>query len=143
MCGRVAAGYGVCTACQVPYVRGWYDKYKDHGLVVIGVHSPEFAFEKDPANVAKAIKDLGVDYPVAMDNARRAHPELTYGTDALQAAAGADVVVLLTEWAQFREIDPEVMGSVVNRRRVVDGRHALDPAEWRAAGWEYRALGRN
>jgi UDPglucose 6-dehydrogenase len=81
--------------------------------------------------------------PVAMDNARRAHPELTYGTDVLQAAAGADVVVLLTEWAQFREIDPEVMGSVVNRRRVVDGRHALDPALWRAAGWEYRALGRN
>lgn len=81
--------------------------------------------------------------PVAMDNARRVHPELTYGTDALQAAADADVVVLLTEWTQFREIDPEVMGSVVNRRRVVDGRHALDPVRWRAAGWEYRALGRN
>ncbi|MER5529520.1 UDP-glucose/GDP-mannose dehydrogenase family protein [Streptomyces sp. NPDC002677] len=81
--------------------------------------------------------------PVAMDNARRVHPELEYGTDVLQAAADADVVVLLTEWAQFREIDPEVMGSVVNRRRVVDGRHALDPAQWRAAGWEYRALGRS
>ncbi|MCG7208748.1 UDP-glucose dehydrogenase family protein [Streptomyces arenae] len=81
--------------------------------------------------------------PVAMDNARRVHPELTYGTDVLQAAADADVVVLLTEWTQFREIDPEVMGSVVNRRRVVDGRHALDPVRWRAAGWEYRALGRN
>jgi cytochrome c biogenesis protein CcdA/thiol-disulfide isomerase/thioredoxin len=59
-----------CINClrAMPYVRGWYDKYKDHGLVVIGVHSPEFAFEKDPKNVAKAIKDLGVDYPVAMDN---------------------------------------------------------------------------
>jgi len=59
-----------CINClrAMPYVRGWYDKYKDHGLVVIGVHAPEFAFEKDPANVAKAIKDLGVDYPVAMDN---------------------------------------------------------------------------
>ncbi|MEO8747600.1 MAG: cytochrome c biogenesis protein DipZ [Rhodanobacter sp.] len=59
-----------CINClrALPYVRGWYDKYRDHGLVVIGVHSPEFAFEKDPANVAKAIKDLGVDYPVAMDN---------------------------------------------------------------------------
>jgi UDPglucose 6-dehydrogenase len=81
--------------------------------------------------------------PVAMDNARRVHPEPAYGTDVPQAAADADVVVLLTEWAQFREIDPEVMGSVVNRRRVVDGRHALDPAQWRAAGWEYRALGSN
>ncbi|MEU0964644.1 UDP binding domain-containing protein [Streptomyces sp. NPDC005917] len=52
--------------------------------------------------------------PVAMDNARRVHPELEYGTDVLQAAAGADVVVLLTEWAQFREIDPEVMGSLTS-----------------------------
>ena len=59
-----------CINClrALPYVRGWADKYRDHGLVVIGVHAPEFAFEKDPANVARAIKDLGVDYPVAMDN---------------------------------------------------------------------------
>src|SRR5690606_14862885 len=56
-----------CINClrALPYVRGWADKYKDHGLVVIGVHAPEFAFEKDPANVVKAVKDLGVDYPVA------------------------------------------------------------------------------
>jgi len=59
-----------CINCirSLPYVRGWADKYKDHGLVVIGVHAPEFAFEKDPQNVAKAIKDLGVDYPIALDN---------------------------------------------------------------------------
>jgi cytochrome c biogenesis protein CcdA/thiol-disulfide isomerase/thioredoxin len=59
-----------CINCirTLPYVRGWADKYKEHGLVVIGVHSPEFAFEKDPANVTKAVKDLGVDYPVALDN---------------------------------------------------------------------------
>jgi cytochrome c biogenesis protein CcdA/thiol-disulfide isomerase/thioredoxin len=59
-----------CINCirSLPYVRGWADKYKDHGLVVIGVHAPEFAFEKDPQNVAKAIKDLGVNYPVALDN---------------------------------------------------------------------------
>ncbi len=59
-----------CINClrSLPYVRGWADKYRDHGLVVIGVHAPEFAFEKNPANVAKAVKDLGVTYPVAMDN---------------------------------------------------------------------------
>lgn len=59
-----------CINCirSLPYVRGWADKYKDHGLVVIGVHAPEFAFEKDPQNVSKAIKDLDVDYPVALDN---------------------------------------------------------------------------
>ena len=59
-----------CINCirALPYVHAWADKYKDHGLVVIGVHAPEFAFEKDPQNVSKAIKDLGVDYSVALDN---------------------------------------------------------------------------
>jgi len=80
--------------------------------------------------------------PAALDNARRAHPELGYGDSALDVARDADVVVLLTEWAEFREIDPHVMGAVVAHRRIVDGRHALEPKQWRAAGWEYRALGR-
>ncbi|WP_329740995.1 cytochrome c biogenesis protein DipZ [Dyella sp. A6] len=59
-----------CINClrSLPYVEAWYNKYKDHGLVVIGVHSPEFAFEKDPANVAAAVKRLGVTYPVALDS---------------------------------------------------------------------------
>jgi len=59
-----------CINCirALPYVRGWADKYKDYGLVVIGVHSPEFAFEKEPANVVKAVQDLGITYPVALDN---------------------------------------------------------------------------
>src|SRR3954468_4042506 len=59
-----------CVNClrTLPYVRAWYDKYKDQGLVVIGVHAPEFAFEKDIDNVRKAVKDLKVDYPVAIDN---------------------------------------------------------------------------
>jgi thiol-disulfide isomerase/thioredoxin len=59
-----------CINClrALPFVKSWYAKYKDHGLVVIGVHAPEFAFEKDPDNVRKAVKDLGVTYPVALDN---------------------------------------------------------------------------
>jgi cytochrome c biogenesis protein CcdA/thiol-disulfide isomerase/thioredoxin len=59
-----------CINClrSLPYIRAWYDKYKDHGLVVVGVHSPEFAFEKDAANVARAVKDLDVRYPVALDD---------------------------------------------------------------------------
>lgn len=61
-----------CINClrSLPYVRAWAEKYKDQGLVVIGVHAPEFAFEKDPANVRKAVRDLGVTYPVALDNDR-------------------------------------------------------------------------
>ncbi len=59
-----------CINClrALPYVRAWADKYKDQGLVVIGVHAPEFAFEKEIPNVKQAVKDLHVDYPVAIDN---------------------------------------------------------------------------
>ena len=80
--------------------------------------------------------------PQAMDNARRVRPELHYAESTLAAAKDADVVVLLTEWNEFREIAPEAMAEVAAHRRIVDGRHALDPVAWRAAGWEYRALGR-
>ena len=52
----------------LPHVRAWAEKYKDQGLVVIGVHSPEFAFEKNLDNVRRAAKDMGVDYPVAVDS---------------------------------------------------------------------------
>jgi cytochrome c biogenesis protein CcdA/thiol-disulfide isomerase/thioredoxin len=59
-----------CINClrTLPYVRAWADKYKDSGLVVIGVHTPEFPFEKDLSNVQKAVHDFGITYPVAMDN---------------------------------------------------------------------------
>ncbi|MGZ4496908.1 MAG: UDP-glucose dehydrogenase family protein [Nocardioides sp.] len=79
--------------------------------------------------------------PQAMENARRTHPELEYAASTLAAAAGADVVAVLTEWDQFRGLDPERLGSVVAARSVVDARHALDSSVWRAAGWDYRALG--
>lgn len=59
-----------CINClrALPYVKAWQQKYEKYGLVVIGVHAPEFAFEKDPDNVRRAIKDLGIAYPVALDN---------------------------------------------------------------------------
>ena len=59
-----------CINClrAIPYVRAWAEKYRDQGLVVIGVHSPEFAFEKDVANVRDAVAKLGIGYPVAIDN---------------------------------------------------------------------------
>src|SRR5258708_33759127 len=52
----------------LPYVRAWAEKYRDRGLVVIGVHTPEFEFEKDVDNVRRAVKDMGVGYPVALDS---------------------------------------------------------------------------
>jgi cytochrome c biogenesis protein CcdA/thiol-disulfide isomerase/thioredoxin len=62
-----------CINClrALPYVKAWDAKYRKDGLVIIGVHAPEFAFERDPANVAKAVQDLGVRYPVALDNQYR------------------------------------------------------------------------
>ncbi|NBA95968.1 cytochrome c biogenesis protein DipZ [Pseudomonas sp. R5(2019)] len=59
-----------CINClrSLPYVKAWADKYRDQGLVVIGVHAPEFAFERDIDNVTRAMRKLGIDYPVAIDN---------------------------------------------------------------------------
>ena len=59
-----------CINClrTLPYVKRWYETYKDHGLVVIGVHAPEFAFERDPDNVRRAVGELGITYPVAIDD---------------------------------------------------------------------------
>ena len=97
-------------------------------------------------DVAASIQSQGAAVclydPQAMDNARLKHPQLGYRDSALEAARGADVVLHLTEWAEFRQMDPAVLGQVVTERRIVDGRNALDPDRWRAAGWTYRALGR-
>ncbi|MCC7005645.1 MAG: cytochrome c biogenesis protein DipZ [Ottowia sp.] len=59
-----------CINClrTLPYINAWAEKYKDQGLVVLGIHTPEFAFEKTPENVRKAVRDLGIHYPVALDN---------------------------------------------------------------------------
>ncbi|MYY11938.1 nucleotide sugar dehydrogenase [Streptomyces sp. SID4919] len=80
--------------------------------------------------------------PKGMDNARRIFPTLAYADSAVEAVRGADVVLHLTEWREFRELDPAELGAVAARRVVLDGRNALDPAVWRAAGWTYRAMGR-
>lgn len=59
-----------CINClrTLPYLKNWYHDYKNDGFVIIGVHAPEFAFERDYGNVKKAAKDLGIDYPIALDN---------------------------------------------------------------------------
>jgi UDPglucose 6-dehydrogenase len=88
------------------------------------------------------VADVRVYDPQAMDNARRAYPDLHYADSVMEAADGAAVVLLLTEWDQFRSIDPVQLGTAATGRVVVDGRHALDADAWRAAGWVYRALGR-
>jgi UDPglucose 6-dehydrogenase len=82
--------------------------------------------------------------PKANDNAAKLFPTLAYADSALEAAAGAHLILHLTEWAEFRELDPEAVAvdAKVTQRRIVDGRNALDVERWRGAGWTYRALGR-
>jgi UDPglucose 6-dehydrogenase len=97
-------------------------------------------------DVAGTVHGLGarvtVYDPAAMSRARQVHPELQYAGSMLDAAAGAEVLLLLTEWPEFVGADPEVLGKAVARRNIADGRSALDAERWRAAGWRYRALGR-
>lgn len=80
--------------------------------------------------------------PQAMDNARALHPELDFGASLTATVEGADLVMLLTEWPQFRTMDPVGIGAIVRARNIVDGRMVIDPIRWRAAGWTYRGLGR-
>ncbi len=97
-------------------------------------------------NVAAQLQLQGasvtVTDPEALANARRVWPGLHYADTAMQAATGADLVLLLTEWSEYRSIDPDELATVVAGRRMLDGRNALDPVRWRGAGWTYRALGR-
>lgn len=98
-------------------------------------------------DVAVRLKGLGADVvvtdPEALDNAARVHPQLSYEPDRDRALAGADVVVLVTEWDEYRrELTPEHAASLVAGRTIVDGRNCLEPSAWKAAGWTYRGMGR-
>ncbi|MER5786174.1 UDP-glucose/GDP-mannose dehydrogenase family protein [Streptomyces mobaraensis] len=80
--------------------------------------------------------------PKGMENARRVFPTLGYAESASEACRGAHVVLHLTEWAEFRELDPAALREVVASPQILDGRNALHAGAWRAAGWTFRAMGR-
>jgi UDPglucose 6-dehydrogenase len=80
--------------------------------------------------------------PQATENARRIFPTLEYAPSAYEACRSAHVVLHLTEWPEFREIDPSDLATVVAQQNLVDGRNCLGADAWRAAGWTYRSLGR-
>jgi UDPglucose 6-dehydrogenase len=120
-----------------------------HRVAVLGAaFKPDSDDIRDsPAlNVAAQIRLQGghvtVHDPRALDNARKAWPDLGYADTIDDTCQGATVVLHLTEWPVYREIDPVALGGIVKERRLVDGRNVLDPKAWRAAGWTYRALGR-
>jgi len=97
-------------------------------------------------DVAVQLRGLGAEVvatdPQAIENSRSRHPQLTYSADLEETLRGADAVVLVTEWPEFREIDPVWAASLVRTPTIIDGRNTLDAAAWRAAGWTYLGLGR-
>lgn len=80
--------------------------------------------------------------PKALKNAARRFPELHYEADTWAAMQKADALLLLTEWQEYRDLDPHVLATLVAYPRILDGRNVLDSAKWRTAGWTYRGLGR-
>lgn len=97
-------------------------------------------------DVAARLAELGAHVratdPQAIETSRRMRPGLDYFASVQEAARDVDIVLVLTEWREYREIDPNELGSVVAVRAILDGRNCLNPVQWREAGWTYRALGR-
>jgi UDPglucose 6-dehydrogenase len=94
------------------------------------------------AALAKAGAEVRVYDPEGMDNAERAQPHLDFRKSVEDAVRDADLVCVLTEWAEFRNANPEALGALVAVRRVIDGRNCLDAGLWAAAGWQHRGLGK-
>ena len=85
---------------------------------------------------------VSITDPKALDAAARRHPDLVAEPDTHQALRDADLVLLLTEWKEYVQLDPAKVANLVRRPAIIDGRNALDPARWRASGWTYHGLGR-
>ncbi|MDQ2698750.1 MAG: nucleotide sugar dehydrogenase, partial [Actinomycetota bacterium] len=118
-------------------------------IAVLGVtFKPESDDVRDsPAlDVAVHLKGLGASVvatdPEGIENARMRHPQLDYTSSTSEALRGADLMVLVTEWREYRALDPVETGRLVGAQRIIDGRNVLDPVAWREAGWQYRGLGR-
>ncbi|WP_225797656.1 UDP-glucose dehydrogenase family protein [Streptomyces aculeolatus] len=125
------------------------DSFLGRRIAVLGAaFKPDSDDVRDsPAlNVAGQIHLQGgqvtVHDPKGMENARRVFPTLRYAESAEDALRGADIVLHLTEWPEFRALDPGRLARVVSRPHLIDGRNTLDPVPWRAAGWTFRAMGR-
>jgi UDPglucose 6-dehydrogenase len=97
-------------------------------------------------DVAVALKGLGADVaahdPQAIENSRAKHPQLDYTESIEDALRGASAVVVVTEWKQYRELDPDRVAALMDTPIVIDGRNCLDAAAWRAAGFAYQGMGR-
>lgn len=80
--------------------------------------------------------------PRAIDDAQKVLPTINYSPSLLDACSGADVVLVLTDWGEFKQMQPDQLAAVTTSRRIIDGRNCLVPRLWRDAGWTYRSFGR-
>ncbi|CAD5991267.1 UDP-glucose/GDP-mannose dehydrogenase family protein [Agreia sp. COWG] len=121
----------------------------DKKIAVLGLafkpHSDDIR-DSPALDVAVQLKGLGANVvatdPEAIHTASRVHPQLTYEADPAAALQDADLVVLVTEWDEFRHMDPDWAKALVKNASIIDGRNTLDAAAWREAGWTYKGLGR-
>jgi UDPglucose 6-dehydrogenase len=127
-------------------VGGSFDGKK---VVVLGAaFKPDSDDVRDSPSLAVAATihneggNVTVHDPKALANAARIYPKLGYEQDLMAALTDAELVLHLTEWREYRELDPAKVAAVATSLHVIDARNTLDPAKWRAAGWSYRALGR-
>ncbi len=160
--GELNAGWAVSLLQDVDEINMW-QRQRVHDMTVdacggsvlnrrIGVLGAAFKPLTDdvrdsPAlNVAAALHLRGAQVtvydPEAGEAAKRLFPTLTYAPSTEEAVSGVDVVLLLTEWEEFRTADPAALAPLTHRPLLIDARACIDPATWRAAGWEVRTLGR-
>ncbi|MDQ1218257.1 UDP-glucose dehydrogenase family protein [Microbacterium arborescens] len=123
--------------------------YKKNVTVLGAAFKPHSDDIRDsPAlDVAVRLHGLGawvtVTDPEAIENARRVHPQLNYVEDRDEALRAADAVIVVTEWDEYRrQLDPAHAATLTAGRLIIDGRNCLDADAWRAAGWDYRGMGR-
>ena len=95
------------------------------------------------AQISEAGAEVVVHDPKAIEPARKRFPNLKYAESVDECVKGADLILHLTEWKIYRDIDPVKLKGLVKNPLIIDGRNALDRELWRAAGWDFHALGRN
>ena len=95
------------------------------------------------AQLQAAGASVVVHDPKAIENARKRFPKLGFAASVQECVKDSDLILHLTEWREYRELDPKALASLVKKKIVIDGRNALDRDKWRSAGWQFHALGRS
>ena len=95
------------------------------------------------AQLQAAGASVVVHDPKAIENARKRFPKLGFAANVQECVKDSDLILHLTEWREYRELDPNSLAALVKKKIVIDGRNALDRDKWRSAGWKFHALGRS